>query len=279
MECCADVNGWGNVSTCSSSLCTDAHHPGRHADDEFEYRCAHRSRLSQLSTLLGSLLALLDARGRSPVLHARSHVILPKALVKYLPKDRLAEEDEWRSLGVQQSPGWWHYEVSSRDLSSTIGRVGHGAPLVCRRSTALTCFGSRSDTRPNRTSCFSSAPRTRTATRPFARYRRLSPSLAPRYPPPSSPETLPSSFALATVPSPRSRYSRRHSQRTTLSPHIVDIPVLAPATLRKRNPSSASPFTFALVLVPHLRSSWSRRLAVLCACISFAYLWVQETAC
>ncbi|GAA5863451.1 hypothetical protein JCM3774_005295 [Rhodotorula dairenensis] len=38
------------------------------------------------------------------------HVALPKALVKYLPKDRVAAEDEWRGLGIRQSPGWWHYE-------------------------------------------------------------------------------------------------------------------------------------------------------------------------
>ncbi|KAH9823194.1 regulatory subunit of cyclin-dependent kinase [Melampsora americana] len=54
------------------------------------------------------------------------HVILPKQasnshliqhqklsslpfLVKYLPTDRLAEEDEWRGLGIRQSPGWEHY--------------------------------------------------------------------------------------------------------------------------------------------------------------------------
>ncbi|GAA6026077.1 hypothetical protein JCM11491_001834 [Sporobolomyces phaffii] len=37
------------------------------------------------------------------------HVIVPKALVKYLPTDRLAEEDEWRGLGIRQSPGWAHY--------------------------------------------------------------------------------------------------------------------------------------------------------------------------
>ncbi|GAA5943531.1 cyclin-dependent kinases regulatory subunit [Sporobolomyces koalae] len=37
------------------------------------------------------------------------HVIVPKALVKYLPTDRLAEEDEWRGLGIRQSPGWEHY--------------------------------------------------------------------------------------------------------------------------------------------------------------------------
>ncbi|BGP24156.1 cyclin-dependent kinase regulatory subunit [Rhodotorula toruloides] len=54
----------------------DIWYSARYSDDQFEYR----------------------------------HVILPKALVKYLPKDRLAEENEWRSLGVQQSPGWWHYE-------------------------------------------------------------------------------------------------------------------------------------------------------------------------
>ncbi|GAA5842370.1 hypothetical protein JCM11251_004208 [Rhodosporidiobolus azoricus] len=38
------------------------------------------------------------------------HVILPKPLVKYLPQDRLCEEDEWRGLGIRQSPGWFHYE-------------------------------------------------------------------------------------------------------------------------------------------------------------------------
>ncbi|BGP15538.1 hypothetical protein JCM10213v2_003517 [Rhodosporidiobolus nylandii] len=47
----------------------------RYSDDEFEYR----------------------------------HVILPKQLVKYLPTERLAEEDEWRGLGIRQSPGWYHY--------------------------------------------------------------------------------------------------------------------------------------------------------------------------
>ncbi|KAK4055940.1 hypothetical protein OIO90_002933 [Microbotryomycetes sp. JL221] len=37
------------------------------------------------------------------------HVILPKGLVKYLPNDRLAQEDEWRGIGIRQSPGWQHY--------------------------------------------------------------------------------------------------------------------------------------------------------------------------
>ena len=36
------------------------------------------------------------------------HVMLPKHLAKKVPS-HLMTEDEWRSLGVQQSPGWIHY--------------------------------------------------------------------------------------------------------------------------------------------------------------------------
>ncbi|KAM0688366.1 Cyclin-dependent kinases regulatory subunit [Conglomerata obtusa] len=39
------------------------------------------------------------------------HVKIPKALVKYVPKDRLMTEEEWRTLGVQQSLGWEHYMI------------------------------------------------------------------------------------------------------------------------------------------------------------------------
>ncbi|XP_066932636.1 cyclin-dependent kinases regulatory subunit-like [Clytia hemisphaerica] len=37
------------------------------------------------------------------------HVIIPKELIKKLPKDRYMTEEEWRALGIQQSPGWIHY--------------------------------------------------------------------------------------------------------------------------------------------------------------------------
>jgi len=37
------------------------------------------------------------------------HVVLPKELSKLVPKTHLMSEDEWRSIGVQQSPGWLHY--------------------------------------------------------------------------------------------------------------------------------------------------------------------------
>ncbi|KIK58338.1 hypothetical protein GYMLUDRAFT_246355 [Collybiopsis luxurians FD-317 M1] len=48
------------------------------------------------------------------------HVILPKQLLKYIPENfwdqrtgalRLLSDKEWRSLGIQQSLGWEHYEV------------------------------------------------------------------------------------------------------------------------------------------------------------------------
>jgi cyclin-dependent kinase regulatory subunit CKS1 len=42
-------------------------------------------------------------------------VTLPKALAKYLPNPpRLLTEEEWRSLGVRQSPGWVHYMIHGK---------------------------------------------------------------------------------------------------------------------------------------------------------------------
>jgi cyclin-dependent kinase regulatory subunit CKS1 len=39
------------------------------------------------------------------------HVILPKSLAKYVPRDRLMTEKEWRSIGVVQSEGWEHFMI------------------------------------------------------------------------------------------------------------------------------------------------------------------------
>lgn len=39
----------------------------------------------------------------------RRHVVLPKEMVKLVPKTHLMSEDEWRGIGVQQSKGWVHY--------------------------------------------------------------------------------------------------------------------------------------------------------------------------
>lgn len=37
------------------------------------------------------------------------HVMLPKDVAKLVPRGKLMSEDEWRSIGVQQSQGWVHY--------------------------------------------------------------------------------------------------------------------------------------------------------------------------
>jgi len=39
------------------------------------------------------------------------HVKLPKMIFQKMPRERLLSEKEWRSLGVQQSLGWTHYEL------------------------------------------------------------------------------------------------------------------------------------------------------------------------
>ncbi|KAF7969516.1 hypothetical protein HWV62_26260 [Athelia sp. TMB] len=63
------------------------HYSDKYTDDEFEYR----------------------------------HVILPKPLLKLIPKSyfdpddsgvlRILSEQEWRGIGITQSLGWQHYEV------------------------------------------------------------------------------------------------------------------------------------------------------------------------
>ena len=40
---------------------------------------------------------------------AARHVILPQSYIRQIPKNRLMNEKEWRSLGVTQSAGWVHY--------------------------------------------------------------------------------------------------------------------------------------------------------------------------
>ncbi|BFZ55979.1 Cyclin-dependent kinases regulatory subunit (Cell division control protein cks1) [Savitreella phatthalungensis] len=53
-------------------------------------------------------------------LHEYRHVILPKLMLKSIPRDyfdaesgtlKLLLEEEWRALGITQSLGWSHYET------------------------------------------------------------------------------------------------------------------------------------------------------------------------
>mmetsp|Transcript_20179 Transcript_20179/g.46567 ORF Transcript_20179/g.46567 Transcript_20179/m.46567 type:complete len:97 (+) Transcript_20179:49-339(+) len=56
---------------------SDIEYSDKYSDDEFEYR----------------------------------HVILPKHVAQHVVKGRLLSEQEWRTLGVQQSRGWVHYAI------------------------------------------------------------------------------------------------------------------------------------------------------------------------
>lgn len=65
------------------------HYSTRYSDDQYEYR----------------------------------HVILPKNMLKVIPRDyfneetgtlRILLEEEWRGLGITQSLGWEHYETHGR---------------------------------------------------------------------------------------------------------------------------------------------------------------------
>ena len=44
-------------------------------------------------------------------LYEYRHVLLPKDIYKKIPRNRLLNEMEWRSIGVTQSRGWVHYEI------------------------------------------------------------------------------------------------------------------------------------------------------------------------
>ncbi|KHJ81109.1 Cyclin-dependent kinase regulatory subunit [Oesophagostomum dentatum] len=58
----------------------DFYYSNKYEDDEYEYRHVHVTKASS-------------------------------DLAKLIPKNRLMSETEWRSLGIQQSPGWVHYMI------------------------------------------------------------------------------------------------------------------------------------------------------------------------
>ncbi|EGT46501.1 hypothetical protein CAEBREN_04699 [Caenorhabditis brenneri] len=39
------------------------------------------------------------------------HIHVSKEIATLIPENRLMSEIEWRSLGIQQSPGWVHYMI------------------------------------------------------------------------------------------------------------------------------------------------------------------------
>ncbi|ETN72989.1 Cyclin-dependent kinase regulatory subunit [Necator americanus] len=65
------------IETAMTTGSNDFYYSNKYEDDEYEYR----------------------------------HVHVTKEVAKLIPKNRLMSETEWRSLGIQQSPGWVHYMI------------------------------------------------------------------------------------------------------------------------------------------------------------------------
>ena len=69
------------------------------------------------------------------------HVMLPKEIVKLVPKNHLMSEEEWRGIGVQQSQGWQHYMHHGPGLyTCTFSQVIAPVDLVLVDETASGSF-------------------------------------------------------------------------------------------------------------------------------------------
>ena len=62
--------------------------------------------------------------------------MLPKSIAKYVPQERLMSEREWRSLGVQQSPGWLHYMIHKPGNLTIFGGL-KGKQLLRQESVVI----------------------------------------------------------------------------------------------------------------------------------------------
>ncbi|KAJ3445780.1 cyclin-dependent kinases regulatory subunit [Anaeramoeba flamelloides] len=50
------------------------------------------------------------------------HVIIPKTVSLKLTQKQLYSENEWRSIGIQMSPGWVHYHWHKPDKTVLLFR-------------------------------------------------------------------------------------------------------------------------------------------------------------
>lgn len=74
------------------------------------------------------------------------HVILPKEIAKQLPQGknmRLLTETEWRSLGVQQSRGWAHYELHRPEVRNNKSYTLRTLQRISLRSSGSPCVALR----------------------------------------------------------------------------------------------------------------------------------------
>ena len=92
----------------------------KYYDETFEYRCDAAAAVSA------------EFQSRSavswmpiPFFCLSRHVILPSDISEQAPVKRLMSEEEWRSLGVQQSRGWVHYAIHKPEPHVLLFRREH----------------------------------------------------------------------------------------------------------------------------------------------------------
>ena len=64
------------------------------------------------------------------------HVMLPKEMIKLVPRGKLMSEQEWRSIGVQQSQGWVHYMLHAPEPHVLLFRRPISDPIAARKAMA-----------------------------------------------------------------------------------------------------------------------------------------------
>ena len=62
--------------------------------------------------------------------------MLPKEIAKLVPRGKLMNEQEWRSIGVQQSQGWVHYMCHNPEPHVLLFRRPITDPIAARKAMA-----------------------------------------------------------------------------------------------------------------------------------------------
>lgn len=92
--------GGGLFLVCVFFFLVSSHHRMNGMSNLFDHKKFTIKDLPMLIILIFSIFYLL-----------LRHVVLPKELLKQVPKSHLMKESEWRAIGVQQSRGWIHYMI------------------------------------------------------------------------------------------------------------------------------------------------------------------------
>ncbi|KAI9204037.1 cyclin-dependent kinase regulatory subunit-domain-containing protein [Polychytrium aggregatum] len=108
---------------------------------EHQERCpllkvAHQN----IETVLGWLQDIYYSDRYTAGEYEYRHVIITKAHLAAVPKEfvgKMLAEEQWRGIGIQQSPGWEHYMVHLPEPVSSHARAIADLRLVARNDTVV----------------------------------------------------------------------------------------------------------------------------------------------